>query len=320
MSSALHCHLLIPFRVTEAAAECPSLQTLLRFARRATQQHGDAATWLCDLFGVARQQDVPVAPFAALGDGIVADDGYWLRADPVSLLLQRDSFGLMEATDALQAEQAAQLAASLNTHFAEDGMQFHVAAPRRWYLRLAPAPDLRTHPLTSVLHRDIQPFLPSGADGLHWHRRLNELQMLLHAHPVNAVLEEQGALPVNSVWLWGGGELRRGAGAAFHVWADEPLARGLALAHDNALAPLPASVQEWLGRAEDTAAHLAVLPELSPQLERDWFAPLLAAMRGGRIGRLTLHLAGENCRSYSLTARDFLKFWRRARPLEQYLG
>jgi hypothetical protein len=320
MSSALHCHLLIPFRVTEPVAEYPFLRALLRFAQREAQQPGDAAAWLGALFGVVRQQDMPVAPFAALGDGLAAEDGYWLRADPVSLLLQRDSFGLMEAPQALQAEQARQLTASLNAHFAVDGMQFHVAAPHRWYLRLADTPQLRTHALGSVLQRDIQPFLPSGADGLHWHRQLNELQMLLHAHPVNAALEEQGALPVNSVWLWGGGELRRGAGAPFHVWADEPLVRGLALAHGNRLAPLPASLQEWLRTAEDTAAHLAVLPELSPQLERDWFAPLLDAVRGGRISRVTLHLAGGNCRSYSLSARDFLKFWRRVRPLEHYLG
>jgi hypothetical protein len=320
MSSALHCHLLIPFRATEPVAEYPSLRALLRFARHETQQLGDTAAWLCALFGVVRQQDVPVAPFAALGDGLAAEDGYWLRADPVSLLLQRDSFGLMEAPQALQAEQARQLAASLNAHFAVDGMQFHVAAPHRWYLRLADQPDLRTHPLSTVLQRDIQPFLPSGADGLHWHRQLNELQMLLHAHPVNAALEELGALPVNSVWLWGGGELRRGSGTPFHVWADEPLARGLALAHGNRLAPLPASMQEWLGSADDTAAHLAVLPELSPQLERDWLAPLIDAVRNGRIGRVTLHLAGDNCRSYSLTARDFLKFWRRPRALEHYLG
>jgi hypothetical protein len=320
MSSALHCHLLVPFRAIEPAAEYPSLRALLRFAQREAQQAGDAAAWLCALFGVERQQDMPVAPFAALGDDLGAEDGYWLRADPVSLLLQRDSFGLMEAPQALQAEQARQLAASLNAHFAADGMQFHVAAPHRWYLRLADKPDLRTHSLAAVLQRDIQPFLPSGANGLHWHRQLNELQMLLHAHPVNAALEEQGVLPVNSVWLWGGGELRGGPGTSLHVWADEPLARGLALAHGNRLAPLSASMQEWLERAEDAAAHLAVLPQLSPQLEHDWFAPLLDAVRSGRIGRVTLHLAGDDCRSYSLSARDFLKFWRRARPLEHYLG
>ena len=319
MSSALHCHLLVPFRLPAAAAASPSLGTLLRFARAEAQQPGDAATWLCALFGVTRQQDMPVAPFAALGDGMAAESGYWLCADPVSLMLQRDSFGLMEAPE-LQADQAAQLAASLNAHFAQDGMQFHVAAPRRWYLRLTESPELHTHPLTSVLHRDIQPFLPMGADGLHWHRRLNELQMLLHAHPVNAALEEQGALPVNSVWLWGGGELRRGSGTALHVWANNPLARGLALAHNTRFAPLPDTAQAWMGLAEGAEEHLAVLPEESPQWEHDWFAPMLDAVKSGRIGRLTLHLAGVSCRSYSLNARDFLKFWRRPRALEPYLG
>lgn len=293
---------------------------MLRFARREAQQVGDAAAWLCTLFGVARQEDLPVAPFAALGDGLPAESGYWLHADPVSLMLQRDSFGLMEAPESLQQEQAEQLAASLNAHFESDGMYFHVAAPHRWYLKLAQKPDLHTHSLVSVLHRDIQPYLPGGTDALQWHRRLNELQMLLHVHPVNAVLEEQGLQPVNSVWLWGGGILRRGQGASLQVWADDPLARGLAFAHENRLAQLPVSAQEWIRLTEGTGDHLVVLPEISPQLEHDWFAPLLDAVRSGRISRLTLHLAGANCHTYSLISRDFLKFWRRPRAMEHYLG
>lgn len=320
MSSSVHCHLLIPVNALDAGAECPSLSALLRVACHEGAGPEDAATWLCGLFGVEVQQDIPVAPFAAIGDGLEADSGYWLRADPVSLVLQRDSFGVMEAPEALQPEQAEKLVAALNTHFAEDGMQFHVAAPHRWYLRLAETPDLHTHPLASALHRDIQPFLPSGADGLHWHRRLNELQMLLHAHPVNAELEVQGALPVNSVWLWGGGELRRGRGTAFRIWADDPLVRGLAAAHGTQFGPLPPTAQAWMGLVEGLREHLAVLPPLSPSLERDWFVPLLDAVKRGHIGRLTLHLAGKSRHSYSLTARDFLKFWRRPRALEHYLG
>ena len=315
----MHCHLLVPFREADAGSGYPSLSALLRFARCEGQQQADAAEWLCDRFGVVAQQDVPVAPFAALGDGLAAESGYWLCADPVSLMLQRDSFALAEPTDALQLTQARQLADALNAHFEADGMRFFVAAPRRWYLRLAQKPNLRTHPLAAMLHRDIQPFLPTGADGLHWHRLLNELQMLLHAHPVNAELEEQGVPPVNSVWPWGGGELVRGKSPGFQVWTDDALPRGLALAHAGGCSPLPATAQDWLGKAEKGAEHLVVLPGLTSQLERDWLAPLLEAVRGGNLA-LSVHLAGKQVQSYSLARRDFLKFWRRTRPLEHYLG
>jgi hypothetical protein len=47
-------------------------------------------------------------------------------------------------------------------------------------------------------------------------------------------------------------------------------------------------------------------------LERDWFQPALAAVRGGRIGRLQLHL---NDRLLALTRWSLRRWWRRrARP------
>jgi len=323
LKSELHCQLLLPgfFRgILAASVVGPALRTLLRHAQR--ERAGDAADWLCRTFDVQRQQDAPVAPFAALGDGL-QPDGYWLCADPVSLVLHRDSFALAECTPALRLEQAQQLVDTFNRHFAADGMRFHAADARRWYLRLAQRPDLRTHPLAQVLGRDIQPYLPQGSDGLKWHGLLNELQMLLHAHPLNAELEQEGAMPVNSVWLWGGGELAAGAPQpGLSVWADDALARGLALAHQSRLAALPSSAQDWLQQAHDAGEHLVVQRSLAPnapqqeldRLENDWFAPLLDMLRKGNVARLTLHLAGETVNSFTVTRADLWKFWHRVRP------
>lgn len=329
MKSELHCQLLLPGcarAALAASAAGPALRTILLHAQR--ERAGSAADWLCARFNVARQQDAPAAPFAALGDGL-QPDGYWLCADPVSLVLHRDSFALAACTSALRLAQAQQLVAALNRHFAADGMRFHAADAGRWYLSLAQRPELRTHPLAQVLGRDIQPYLPQGSDGLKWHGLLNELQMLLHAHPVNAELEQEGAMPVNSVWLWGGGELAAGAPQpGLSVWADDALARGLALAHQSRLAALPSSAQDWLRQAHAAGEHLVIQPPLSaaaPQqawerLESDWFAPLLDMLRKGQVARLTLHLAGESVNSFSVTRADLWKFWHRARPLEDYLG
>lgn len=322
MKSALHCHLLLPLARHSAAAAAPALGTLLRHARREEATTEDVGAWLCRRFAVARQQDWPEAPFAALADGLPANDGYWLCAAPVSLVLQRDSFTLAESTPALRLEQAQQLVDALNAHFAADGMRFYAADARRWYLHLAQPPDLRTFPLARVLGRDVQPFLPQGADGLQWHRLLNELQMLLHGHPLNAELEEQGVLPVNSVWLWGGGRLAAAAPRRdVEVWADDALARGLGLAHDSHMLALPASAQEWLQQADASREQLLVLPpDALERLEQDWFGPLLTMLRAGKIAGLTLHLAGDAVRSHSLGRGDLFKFWRRMRPVEDYLG
>ena len=78
-------------------ASCPpSLATLLRFATRRPGLDGDDHAWRCHFFGVARQQDDPVAPFASLALGLDPAACYWLCATPVNLQLQRDSFVLAE--------------------------------------------------------------------------------------------------------------------------------------------------------------------------------------------------------------------------------
>lgn len=332
MKSALHCQMLLPgmFRAPAAMAPAPpALRHLLRCARREGAVEEGAPTWLCRLFGVARQQDWPVAPFAALADGLATETGYWLCADPVSLLLQRDSFTVTDGPRSLSLAQAQQLTAALNAHFAADGMQFFAPRADRWYLRLPRTPSLQTHPLSQARGRDIHAHMPQGADGLKWHGWLNEVQMLLHGHPVNLALEEHGEPPVNSLWLWGGGVLpgtRSRCGIA--LLADDALARGLALAHGDAIAPLPPSAEDWLqnGITEVPCVivqHPLELEEWQPALqrmERDWFAPLLAMLRAGKLARLTLHLAGESVNSFSVTRSDLYKFWRRARSLEDYLG
>ena len=86
---------------------------------------------LCDLFGVPCRDDVPIAPIAAAFDGLAA--GRWLRADPVSLNLQRDQ--LLLSGVQVGSEEAAALCASLNVHFAGHGMEFFAPHPQRWYVR-----------------------------------------------------------------------------------------------------------------------------------------------------------------------------------------
>ncbi|MFZ1417282.1 MAG: hypothetical protein WAS93_02930 [Burkholderiaceae bacterium] len=47
----------------------------------------------------------------------------------------------------------------------------------------------------------LEAFLPNGSDLKRWQKLLTELQMLLHAHPVNATRAQRGARPINSLWL-----------------------------------------------------------------------------------------------------------------------
>jgi hypothetical protein len=53
------------------------------------------------------------------------------------------------------------------------------------------------------------------------------------------------------------------------------------------------------------------------ELESRWFAPLLAALRTGRIGMLSVHLP-EAGAGFELVRGDLRRFWRRSKPLPDY--
>lgn len=327
------------FREFAAGMPCPpAMGALLRIARREAVFIGDDHAWCCHFFGVARQQDNPVAPFACLGDGLNPGTDYWLCANPVTLHLQRDSFVLADGfARGLRLDQARRLTETLNAHFATDGMRFFAPHANRWYLHLSHPPMLETHPLSEVVGQRIQRLLPQGEDALKWHKRLNEIQMLLHEHPVNTELEQHGEAPVNSVWVWGGGKLVQGAErAGLTVWARDALTRGLAQAHGCQLQQLPSSAMDFQEGGMKPGQHLAVLDQLTQadlhhdsrdwhetleRMERHWFAPLLEALRDGTISHLVLHVASTNrVFSYTLKQSDLFKFWRRAQPLGAYLA
>lgn len=77
-----------------------------------------------------------------------------------------------------------------------------------WHVRLpteAPLPNFATP--EQALGEDLFEHLPQGADGRRWRVLINEVQVLLHQHPLNAERRTRGLPPINSLWLWGGGRL-----------------------------------------------------------------------------------------------------------------
>src|SRR6266705_1610105 len=254
--------------------------------------------------------------------------GRCMRADPVHLQVGRDSLGLSDsaAFDVSRAESEA-LVETLNRHFGQT-MLFYPLRPARWYVRLEKAPDMQTTPAAAARGVAIDEKLPSGSDSMRFHALMNEAQMLLHEHPVNAEREVRGEPALNSIWFWGGGVLAAAKTRPFSaVIAGDPLARGLALAAGIPSLALPKNADSVLGALGDEGRALVVLEapreaqlrERRTGLERDWFAQLLAALKSGRIGMLTLHLGGAGRLLQVETVRSDLRyFWRRRKPLSAY--
>lgn len=309
----------------------PALDVLFRRARHRPLGL-DSLAVLADRLGLP--QPLPHAALCALGLGLQAD-GHWMHADPVSLQPSRGELILLDSSQfKLTDDESAALLSALNAHFAEDGLQFVATDATRWFLRVSRAPAMHTTPLQQVLGRDIHPHLPRGGHAMHWHRLLNELQMLLYQHPVNDTRDRQGEPLVHSVWLWGEGTLppAQPVQHPLQLWADGALWQGIARWQQRPIQPLPVDAASWLA-ATTAGEHLLVLPHLEAatawqdgwqwretllQLEQHWFAPLWQALCSGQLQQVNLLWQGpQGLVGSSLPPAARWRFWQRPRPWHQ---
>jgi hypothetical protein len=343
----MQCTLLIPRlfwpRETAEAAghglQLPALSTLLARAELERFPPISAEAWLCQAFEVERQHDWPIAPLTLALDGGEPDGAYWLRADPVHIKVSREGLHLVDSgLFDVSADEAEGFTGALNVQFAEAGLSFRAPHPKRWYVRCAQPPAIATHAVSEVAGRDVQDHLPGGEQALDWHRTFNEAQMLLHAHPANEAREDRGEPPVNSLWFWGGGTTPAVPGRHFAtVSSDDVAATALAAAADVPVRALHPDGNTFLACASTTGSalpHLALLPQLASavayedagawrerieRLEAEWFAPLAAALRSGRLTQIDIvALGAAHCCRFRITRPALFKFWRGRKALAAY--
>ncbi|HSD53401.1 MAG TPA: regulator [Burkholderiales bacterium] len=309
----------------------PALEALMAKGRRAPGCESGLEAWLLERWGVAA---AGAAPYALLADGGAPGDDWWLCAEPCHMRVNLDHLVPTDATlFEVARDEAEALVESLNLHFTASGLTFFPLQPERWYARaVEPLPSFAP-PFAAARGRRLAN--PAGAGETRLDALANEIQMMLHAHAVNDARAARGAVAINAVWLWGGGRLQRPAIRAFaRVRAATPLAAGLAFASGGAVLPLPENGERWLRTAAHEGVELIVLEQLRAAadygdaatwaerlaaLERDWFAPLLSALRAGRIGMVTLHAIGAGgALDVETTRQDLRYFWRRPRPVAAY--
>ena len=325
-------HLFPPSRLLDIAAQdlrLPALETLLARGRLQACSDAGLEAALCVALGIERQSDWPLAPITLEADGGVAGNTYWLRADPVHLRVMRDRIVLAGSAELnVSRQEADALVVAIGSHFGEalSPIPHH---PQRWVVSFPRAPDLVTTPLSVAIGRAIEPLMPQGDDAQRFRSLLNELQMLLFAHPVNQAREARGELPINSLWLWGGGHKQPASKSGLPVYTRDTEARALAAFCGTVVHPLPAQPDKTLLETE----AIVVLDELTRagqcgdafgwresirSLEADWFAPLHGAIRS--IGPQGLRLVDPvNGQALHVQRTDAWKIWRRRQSLSSAL-
>jgi hypothetical protein len=153
-------------------------------------------------------------------------------------------------------------------------------------------------------------YMPSGDETGSYHTLRSEVEMALHDHEVNLQRESDGQLPVNSLWLWGGGfapdqETR----AQPPLFANDPLLKGYWFSKTGVVADWPESIAACL---EASVAGFVAMPDAGED-DMDWIEPCLSdlreALHSGRISRVKLILADGH--TVVVEKSDRWKFWRR---------
>jgi len=310
------------------SSEQKALAQLLSFAEISIIPETIAAV-SCSVSGIEKRADWPIAAIHQLAEGASQSDAYWMQVHPVHLVLQRDYFSLypFELTLVTQ-EECANLVALLNQHFRPDEFEFsfdkHVMATQTiehgfgFYLRLQQPPEIITTSPELVVGKDIRPYMPQGKGATKWHGILNEMQMLLHDHPINQLRERKGLVPINSIWLSGGGVVQLASKAAPKIYGDSRLARGIAKMHGNSLAALPADIDHWLKAAQDDV--IWIIDDIS-SIGGASFIKILSLLRRRKIHDLALYFGLQGHVLHAqIKSSDTWRIWRKRQPLSTYFN
>ncbi len=272
----------------------------------------------------------PAAALAYLADFGEAPPGICFRLDPVHLRADTSGLVLLPARfDDLDDNESGALFETVADWLEQDGWTMRRASADRWYVCSdTPRPLPSTHPVSELEGRPVSGFLPTGPGARDWLQRINEVQMLLHDHPVIRARAARGGRVPNGVWLWGGGVLPASAGAPWErVSVASGTLRGLAVLQgisrasmtncSGVLAPggdLLLELDACARAGADVQAWCAALT----RLEDGYFAPLLGALARGAVRQLELFpLDGFR---YPLRRADLLALWRRPRPCHRVLA
>jgi len=287
----------------------------------------------CFETGVA---ELPAAALTRQADVGDAADATWLRADPAFVMADAVTLRLLACGNlGLSTEDVDACAEALQPLFEDAGFTFDTPHPQRWYLRCPPDAKLPTFSSPDeALGDDLANHLPEGKNARPWRSLLNEVQIVLTQHPVNAQRAQRGLPLINSLWFWGAGALPGRVECRFdQVVSNDGVVTSLAaLAGASSFPPkrefsfslfhehskldsrlTSHSAVENHGNDEQERAR-SVLIDLANQrdpvrLDDDWLVPIADAFHRRQVAQLDLRF--ESGERYIFKPSHHWRFWRR---------
>ena len=215
-------HLIVSFAATLSPAGCealtdlplPRLDALLGAWAEVRRDAGDEDMLslphervLAAALGLlAPDGCLPWAAHDAAALGLTVGEQAWGRLTPVHWRIGSDGVHLADPDAlALSAADSRTLFDAVQPLFASEDFTLVWGGPLRWYAAHSSLQDLATASIERAIGRNIERWLPRQTAAKRLRRLQNEVQMVLHDHPLNEAREAAGSLPVNSFWLSGCG-------------------------------------------------------------------------------------------------------------------
>jgi hypothetical protein len=341
-----HLDILLPFSLPPAemardllrALKTPALASLLSRGKPTKLQDFDAFSralpheiWLARQFGLDNSQlgnnSPRLAAAAMQAFGLAADAGYWFLLQPVHIHIARDHLVLTDQRRLdLSDQESHALFDTAQPLFEEAGKSLLYGDAHTWFVRADDWADLLTATPDAACGHNIDIWMPKDPNDTHdraWRKLQNEVQMHWHTHVINEQRESHRADPINSVWLWGGCSSSQfntptpythtfnlsGSQRAYGQLAPNQAQHCTVTDVINTASERGMLMLDTLigpGLAQDWSYWL----EQMHTLEDNWFVPILAALRDGKISSVSLILT-HNTRliEVNITRNSLRKFW-----------
>jgi hypothetical protein len=250
--------------------------------------------------------------------------GTWACARPVHLATAIEHLRLAPVDVGITAGESARLLEHINRHLDGHGFRLHAtAASVDWQLECDRPIECQSNEPEIAAGRNVRDLMPAGQDGARVRSLMNEIQMLLHEHPVNLDRAARGRPAINTLWLWGFGRFEEAEEVSLPIlYTDDAWLSGVWRLNGEQSRPLDqfATGVDALQGHVLVAGSRAPCDSMSPdgmidalaQAERSCFAPALAALRSGKVGGVDVLLGG---RQHAVERSARFRFWRRCQPL-----
>ena len=276
--------------------------------------------WLARALGAGQDGKPAFAGAAMRGFGLDPAEGTWFIVNPAHIQIARSHLMMADLRHLSLAEEDSRALFDAARPLCEEaGHPLLYGDAQTWFLRADDWAALDTATPDTAVGMDLIDFMPKGERAIAYRRLQNEVQMLWHAHPVNAAREARRLPAVNAFWLWGAGQPpaagtpRQLVTHAAPGWLAALGTRKLA-----ALDVLGGALQDDSLLVAGSLAEAAIAADWGSwvmamqQLEEELFAPLLAAVKQGRVRELRLVLSSrEGLLESTTTGMAQRTFWRR---------